>query len=106
MELRLLSFETEARLADDFAFIAAAQEGVESVAAVYIEELTAPRGLVLRFAANEGVRDEIRNGLQQICDFLMSCASIGRHLAGFAIVIINLYSDRKKMVSLRFSPFQ
>jgi hypothetical protein len=42
MELRLLSCGTKARLADDFAFIAAAQEGVESVAAVCIEELTEP----------------------------------------------------------------
>ena len=79
IECRLLSFQTEKRLADDFAFISAAQEGVETVAAVCIEEIREPMGLVICFAANEGIREEIRNALGEICDCLMSCAQAGRY---------------------------
>ena len=79
IECRLLSSQTEQRLADDFAFISAAQEGVESVAAVCIEEIREPMGLVIRVAANEGIREEIRNALKEICDSLMSCAQAGRY---------------------------
>lgn len=76
---RLLSSKTERRLADDIAFISAAQEGVESVTAVCIDELREPPGLVFRIAANEGIREEIRGALQRICECLMSCAQTGGH---------------------------
>ncbi|KAH0829615.1 hypothetical protein FOPE_10806 [Fonsecaea pedrosoi] len=74
-----LPYHTERQLADDFAFISAAQEGVESVAAVCIEELREPPGLIFRVAANDGIGEEDRTVLRQICDSLMSCASNGRH---------------------------
>lgn len=76
---RLLSCQTERRLADDIAYISAAQEGVERVAAVCIDELREPPGLIFRIAANEGIREEIRDALQRICDCLMSCAQTGGH---------------------------
>ncbi|KIX97397.1 uncharacterized protein Z520_06849 [Fonsecaea multimorphosa CBS 102226] len=73
--IRLLPYQTEQRLADDLAFISAAQEGVESVAAACVEEIREPPGLIFRVAANEGIREEIRTALEQICACLMSCAS-------------------------------
>jgi hypothetical protein len=74
---RVLSFESEQRLANDFAFIAASQEGVDSVAAVVIEEAHEHTGLIIRIAANEGVEDETRKTLSSLCDCLMSCAKRG-----------------------------
>lgn len=73
----MLSFASEQRLADDLAFISAAQEGVESVAAVCIEEKIDPPGLTLRIAANEGVKGKVRDAMTNICDILASCAMNG-----------------------------
>ncbi|KPI42935.1 uncharacterized protein AB675_2074 [Cyphellophora attinorum] len=79
-----LPYTIEARLASDCAFIAANQEAVFSVTAVCIEQsldsdghLT---GLTLRFAANEGINDELKGSMQSILQAL-SCSAITRDQA-------------------------
>ena len=62
----MLPIEVEARLATDFAFLAANAEGVGSVAAACIEEDAQNNILKLRLAANEGVREDVRHGLLDI----------------------------------------
>ncbi|KAL9597552.1 MAG: hypothetical protein Q9219_005054 [cf. Caloplaca sp. 3 TL-2023] len=59
---RTLSFEDEQRLADDLAYLAASQEGVGTVTAVVVEELSEPPGLLIRIAANEGVGNHLNRG--------------------------------------------
>lgn len=72
---RILSFETEERLANDFAFVSAAREGVGSVTAVCIEEKQEPLGLIIRLAANDGVRQEVKDSICAICNLLAACAT-------------------------------
>jgi predicted dinucleotide-utilizing enzyme len=56
----------------------AAQQGVDTVTALCIEEVHEPLGVVLRVAANEGVQTVVRKALKRICDCLMSCAKKGQ----------------------------
>lgn len=49
----LLPFDVEQRLADDFAFIAAAEEILRVVSAVALEQYVEPARLIVRLAANE-----------------------------------------------------
>ncbi|KIW86762.1 uncharacterized protein Z519_12548 [Cladophialophora bantiana CBS 173.52] len=77
---QILSYKTEQRLADDFAFILAAQDGAESVTAVCIEELHEQPGLIIRVAGDGEVPEEIKSTLEQICECLMSCANSNIHL--------------------------
>jgi hypothetical protein len=56
----------------------AAQQGVDTVTALCIEEVHEPLGVVLRVSANEGVQTVVRKALKRICDCLMSCAKKGQ----------------------------
>ncbi len=49
----LLPFHVEQRLADDFAFVAAAEDNLRVVSAVALEQYIEPCKLVVRLAANE-----------------------------------------------------
>jgi hypothetical protein len=66
----VLTAETEHRLANDFALIAATQEAVFSVTAAAIEEHVCKdgnlEGITLRLAANEGISEPLRDSLQEI----------------------------------------
>lgn len=75
----VLPFGVEQQLADDLAFIAAAEEGVNAVSAVGLEEAAEQSGIVVRLAANEGIRENVRETLKMIFGFLEQCASKGRH---------------------------
>ncbi|OAP64272.1 hypothetical protein AYL99_00244 [Fonsecaea erecta] len=102
---RVLSFKTEQRLADDFAFILRAQEEVESTTAVCIEEIPEPPGLIIRVAANEGVQAEVKSTLEQICGCLMSCARGGMKLEGCTATLSRLIlslSQERIMSRMRF----
>lgn len=70
----LLPFEVEQQLADDFAFIAAAEEGVQAVSAVALEESLDPAGLTIRLAANETVPERVPDTLKIIFKLLGRCA--------------------------------
>lgn len=75
--VRLLSLDKEQRLADDFAFIAAAKQGASKVAAVCIEETEQHTGLIVRVAANDGVDEDTKAGLENICNHLSNCTKNG-----------------------------
>lgn len=72
---RILPFQVEQRLADDFAFLAAADEGVKAVSAVALEESVDPAGLVVRLAANETVPKGVPDTFKAMFDLLRQCAS-------------------------------
>lgn len=70
-----LPLGVEQRIADDLAFIAAAEEGVEAVAAASLEELVDGKGLRVRLAMNAGVPMKTREVLRSMFDTLSTCAS-------------------------------
>lgn len=71
---RLLPFEVEQQVADDFAFLAAAEEGAKGVSAVGLEESIDPLGLVIRLAANDLVPRKVEDTFKVIFDLLHRCA--------------------------------
>ncbi|MCJ1429447.1 hypothetical protein MMC29_007361 [Sticta canariensis] len=70
----VLPFEVEQRLADDFALIAAAKEGVKAVSAVALEESLDPAGLTIRLAANETLPERVPDTFKMIFNLLQKCA--------------------------------
>lgn len=72
---RFLPFDVEQRLADDIAFLAAAEEGPKEVSAVALEEQTQCQGLVVRLAANGLIRWGVKGTLRAMFDLLNKCAS-------------------------------
>ena len=71
----VLPFGVEQQLADDLAFISAAEEGVNAVSAVGLEEATERSGIVVRLAANEGIMENVQETLKMIFGLLEQCAS-------------------------------
>ncbi|KAF3034130.1 hypothetical protein E8E12_001148 [Didymella heteroderae] len=68
---RTLPLRVEQQLADDLAFLAAIEEGAQSVAAVCLEEHVQPAGLTMRFAALDlALGGEVKTALQHIVDTL------------------------------------
>ncbi|KAI4834428.1 hypothetical protein E4T44_08814 [Aureobasidium sp. EXF-8845] len=66
-----LSWSAEQQIADDFAFLAAIEEGAQSVAAVCLEEHLQPTGLTVRFAALDlTLNDQVKGALRQITNLL------------------------------------
>ncbi|KAF2158357.1 hypothetical protein M409DRAFT_61726, partial [Zasmidium cellare ATCC 36951] len=65
-----MSLEVERSLADDFAYIAASQPRVGSVSAVAVEQQKTAASLIMTFAANEGVSDEVAETLNKIMETL------------------------------------
>jgi hypothetical protein len=66
-----LPWSVEQQLADDFAFLAAIEEGAQSVAAVCLEERLKPAGLTVRFAALDlSLNDNIKDALRAITSTL------------------------------------
>ena len=72
---RLLPFSVEQRLADDLAFVAAAEEGPMEVSAVVLEEQTQHGGLLVRLAANGLIPRGVRDTLRAMFNLLNKCAS-------------------------------
>ena len=72
---RLLPFHVEHRLADDFAFLAAAEEGVKEVSSVALEEHRNPSSLIVLLAANERVSPAVEDTFRALFDLLSKCAS-------------------------------
>lgn len=66
-----LPLETEQHIADDFAFLAAIEEGAQSVAAVCLEQHLEPPRLFVRFAALDlSLSDEVKDALNSITKLL------------------------------------
>ena len=72
---RTLPFAVEQYLADNIAFIAAAEEGAKYVSAVGIEELRNHAGLVVRLAVNNTTPQYVAEALEQVFNSLQNCAS-------------------------------
>jgi hypothetical protein len=68
---RILPLRVEQQLADDLAFLAAIEEGAQSVAAVCLEEHVQPARLTVRFAALDlALGGDVKAALQHIVDTL------------------------------------
>jgi hypothetical protein len=68
-----LPLHIEQQVADDLAFLAAIEEGAQSVAAVCIEEQSQPARLTIRFASLDlSLSDEVKTALQDVVDSLIS----------------------------------
>ena len=76
---RLLPFHVEQRLADDFAFVAAAKEHPTAVSAATLEERTDGSGLTIRLAANDGVPPAVADTLRAMLELLAGCAERGAY---------------------------
>ena len=70
-----LPMDVEQRLADDLAFIAAAEEGPKEVSAVALEEQINPPGLLILLAANEKFPNGVVDMLKACFRLLSQCAS-------------------------------
>ena len=79
-EKRLLPLELERSLANDFAFIAATEQGARSVAACCIEEDGKRHQLTIRLAGNHGVPPDVESGIKEICNTLQKQLSGGETL--------------------------
>ena len=86
----LLPIYVEQRLADDFAFVAAAKEDPKAVSAVAIQERSDGLGLIIRLAANDGVLPEVKDTLRAMLDLLASCARQGVYLGPSVILQLNV----------------
>ncbi len=69
-----IPFEVEQRLADDFAFVAAFNKDVWTITAVALEELSQPRGLLVRLAANAAVEPSVLDTLYHMLRLLRLCS--------------------------------
>ena len=72
---RALPFDVEQRLADDIAFLAAAEEGPYEISAVALEEQDEPGGLIVRLAANQVIPRGVEDTLRVMFDLLNQCSS-------------------------------
>lgn len=73
-----LPISVEQQFANDFAYIAAVNEGAQSVAAVCLEQHVRPRpALVLRIAAADAIEPSMKHALQSICSNLQQSAEPG-----------------------------
>ena len=70
----VLPFDVEERLANDFAFIAAAKKEVEAVSAVVLEEAADSQSLIVRLAANGTISEVVMSRLTSILATLQKCA--------------------------------
>jgi hypothetical protein len=93
-----LPIEVEQQLADDFAFLAAIEEGAQSVAAACIEEHTAPPRLIIRFAAMDvSLNADMKLALEQISSLLSEVSRNRDHeriTQRLFEVIVSLHSQR------------
>jgi hypothetical protein len=73
-----LPLSVEQRIADDFAFLAAIEEGAQSVAAVCLEEHLQPTRLTVRFAALDlSLNDQVKEALEAITSTLSTVFETG-----------------------------
>ncbi|OAL44806.1 hypothetical protein IQ07DRAFT_238069 [Pyrenochaeta sp. DS3sAY3a] len=72
----LFTFEIEKQIADDFAFIAAYEYGVQYVtAATVVSPCHDSTGMVIRMAANEGISGHVCSAIRRLLDALERCAA-------------------------------
>jgi len=102
---RLLSGKTEREVADNIAFLAAADPGPEYVAAACVEEKKGG-GIVFRLAMNEGVLNEgvprrVVDGLRGICAELEAAAANGERIFRVGRAIVSNSDELQNETSIR-----
>ncbi|KAJ9296732.1 hypothetical protein DTO271G3_4931 [Paecilomyces variotii] len=94
----IIPFNTEQQLAEDFAFLVAAEPESKATSAVCIEEQSEPEGLVVRLAADEPVTTRVRKALKDILGLLVDRAKkrISRNECTERVfdIVIRLNRDR------------
>ncbi|EPE30654.1 hypothetical protein GLAREA_03621 [Glarea lozoyensis ATCC 20868] len=106
-----LPLEIEMRLADDFACLAAVEEGAQSVAAVCIEEHTEDAKLTLRFAAlDTTLNDTVQEALREISSLLavvsvQDTSTIPKSLDRLFTIVVRLHY-RRLLARLRSSKWE
>ncbi len=71
----VLPFKTEPRLADDLAFIAAAEEGLRAISAVGLKQTLGTHGLLVCLPANETITQDVPHTFEKMFDLLSRCAT-------------------------------
>jgi hypothetical protein len=92
-----LSWVAEQQIADDFAFLAAIEEGAQSVAAVCLEEHRQSAGLTVRFAALDlSLNDNVKEALRTIVGTLSKTPAVEdvTHTEELFSQIVNLHFRR------------
>lgn len=79
----LLPFAIEHQLANDFALLAAVEEGAQSVSAACIEEWSNGEGMTVRFAAMDAVKSKHQDALRGVARVLMDTAQSRPNKSGF-----------------------
>jgi hypothetical protein len=88
--VRKISLGTERSLANDFAFLVAAEEGAQNVAACCIEEHLENRTLVVRLGQNHGVCHKVLANIQRICQVLQQELTGGKTVCVFCAVTLTV----------------
>ncbi|KAF1346997.1 hypothetical protein BDV97DRAFT_378592 [Delphinella strobiligena] len=97
-----LSLETEQQIADDFACLAAVEEGAQSVAATCVQEQIREPGLTLRFAAlDTSLNDAVKDALQDAALILAKASSDSRDEDVALVGHIDVLFDRVIQLHLR-----
>jgi len=73
----LLDYEEELHIADHFAFLAHATEGVECVSAATLEEIQNAPGFTIRIASNHTPASYVVDGLERILQIIREHAQAG-----------------------------
>lgn len=89
---KALPLDLERRLADDFAFISAYDFGVEYVTAATIQLSEDRNGLKLCLAANEGIKQEVEQGISKILTKLELCSTKSDIRFQIACIIILIHN--------------
>ncbi|KAL8708856.1 MAG: hypothetical protein Q9220_006312 [cf. Caloplaca sp. 1 TL-2023] len=91
---RILSLKDEERVAEDFAYLAAAEEGVGTVTAVALEEQSEPPSLTIRLAANAPVLKQTLEKVNAILNILQTCISESRCVPSIFDHVVQLNRTR------------
>lgn len=103
-----LPLSVEQQIADDFAFLAAIEEGAQSVAAVCLEEHVRPAQLTVRFAALDlSLNDQVKDALEAITHTLCTKAEVdgSAHTEELFSQIVDLHF-RRLLARLRSSKWE
>jgi hypothetical protein len=79
-ELYPISAKAECQLADDFAFIAACEPGVQHVSAAMLIFGSTEMTLNIALAANEGIQEDVKMAFDEITHYIRFCAKKGRSI--------------------------
>ena len=63
----VLPFGAERQLANDFAFVAAAEASAKAVSAITITENVGGKGMIIRIAVNQTISPNVNNALRVMC---------------------------------------